>query len=327
MLHVVLHFHPQIPPIMHISRLRTGNGIQTEVVFPLIDSFSIMNTKKQYTWNCRGRAIALGERSLVMGILNTTPDSFSDGGAYFDLGAAVAHALEMEAQGADMIDIGGESTRPGAAPVSAEEEIRRTVPVIEGIRAQSNIALSIDTMKAAVAAAAVAAGADIINDVSGFEADVEMVRVAAETQVGVVLMHMKGTPRTMQAAPTYTNVVEEVGTYLKARAEWAQEHGVAREHIILDPGIGFGKTLEHNLELLRGLQKLTAIGYPLLVGASRKSFIGAIIGRTDTAERGAGSLGVAAWAVANGAHILRVHDVLDTCDVCRMLDTLTGGDM
>ncbi|MBN2685613.1 MAG: dihydropteroate synthase [Pontiellaceae bacterium] len=286
-----------------------------------------MSTRKPYSWNCRGREIALGGRSLVMGILNTTPDSFSDGGVYFDPGAAVAHALEMEAQGADLIDIGGESTRPGADPVSAEEEIRRTVPVIEGIRAQSNVVLSIDTMKAEVAAAALAAGADIINDVSGFEADPQMVHTAAETQAGVVLMHMQGTPCTMQHAPAYDDVVEEVGAYLAARAAWAEEQGVARERIVLDPGIGFGKTQEHNLELLRGLPKLAERGYPLLIGASRKRFIGAITGRTAPADRTAGSLGVAAWSVANGAHILRVHDVIDTCDVCRLLDTLANGDM
>lgn len=269
-----------------------------------MNSFYTMSTRKPYSWNCRNRVITLGERSLVMGILNTTPDSFSDGGVYFDPAAAVAHALEMEAQGADMIDIGGESTRPGADPVSAEEEIRRTIPVIEGIRTQSNIALSIDTMKAEVAAAAMAAGADIINDVSGFEADSQMVRVAAETQAGVVLMHMKGTPRTMQNAPVYADVVKEVGAYLVARATWAEQQGVARERIVLDPGLGFGKTLEHNLELLRGLPKLAEHGYPLLIGASRKRFIGEITGRTQPTERVAGSLGAAAWAIAHGAHIL-----------------------
>lgn len=285
-----------------------------------------MSTRKPYSWNCRNRKIALGERLLVMGILNTTPDSFSDGGTYLNPVAAVMHALEMEAQGADIIDIGGESTRPGADPVSAEEELRRTIPVIEGIRVQSNIALSIDTMKAEVAAAAMAAGADIINDVSGFEADPQMVHTAVETQAGVVLMHMKGTPRTMQNAPVYADVVKEVGAYLVARAAWAEQHGVARERIVLDPGLGFGKTLEHNLELLRGLPKLAEHGYPLLIGASRKRFIGEITGRTQPTERVAGSLGVAAWAMANGAHILRVHDVIDTCDVCRMLDTLASGE-
>ena len=172
-----------------------------------------------------------------------------------------------------------------------------------------------------------AAGADIINDVSGFEADPQIVHVAAETQAGVVLMHMKGTPRTMQNAPVYADVVKEVGAYLAARAAWAEQHGVARERIVLDPGLGlFGKTLEHNLELLRGLPKLAALGYPLLIGASRKRFIGDITGRTQPTERTAGSLGAAAWAIAHGAHILRVHDVIDTCDLCRMLDTLSSGE-
>lgn len=279
-----------------------------------------------YDWQCRSRSLKLGERTLVMGILNVTPDSFSDGGHFVEPTAAVDHALEMAAQGADIIDIGGESTRPGADPVSTAEEIRRTVPIIAKIREQSDIPLSIDTMKADVAMEAVAAGAVIINDVSAFEADARMAEVAADTEAGVVLMHMKGTPRTMQAHPEYGNVTEEVRDYMKSRADVAIQHGVARNRIVIDPGIGFGKSTEHNLKLLRGLPVLTGCGYPLLVGASRKSFIGQLTGRTAPADRRAGSLGAAAWAVANGAHILRVHDVLDTCDVCRMLDTFICGD-
>lgn len=262
-----------------------------------------------------------------MGILNVTPDSFSDGGNFVDPNAAIEHALEMQKQGADIIDIGGESTRPGADPVSVDEEIRRTVPVIEGIRAHSDVPVSIDTMKAPVAAHAMTAGADIINDVSAFEADPGMVEVAAETGAGVVLMHMKGTPGTMQQNPVYGNVVAEVCSYLNGRIEFVLQHGVERERIVIDPGIGFGKTVEHNLELLSELPELSTCCCPVLVGASRKSFIGKITGRERPADRVAGSLGAAAWAVANGAHILRVHDVLDTCDVCRMLDTLMPGDM
>jgi dihydropteroate synthase len=285
-----------------------------------------MNKRTIYAWQCRSRVLNLGERTFVMGILNVTPDSFSDGGHFIDPNAAVDHALEMIAHGADIIDIGGESTRPGADPVSAADEIGRTVPVIEKIREQSDIPLSIDTMKAGVAAEAVAAGADIINDVSALEADARMAEVAAETRAGVVLMHMKGTPRTMQSDPAYGNVVEEVRDYLKSRIDVAIQHGVARNRIVIDPGIGFGKTMEHNLALLRGLPALAECDSPLLVGASHKSFIGQLTGRKAPIERRAGSLGAAAWAVANGAHILRVHDVLDTCDVCRILDTFISGD-
>jgi dihydropteroate synthase len=285
-----------------------------------------MNKRTVYEWPCRSRSLKLGERTLVMGILNVTPDSFSDGGNFIEPHAAVDRALEMIVQGADIIDIGGESTRPGADPVSTAEEIRRTVPIIAGIRDQSDIPLSIDTMKADVATEAIAAGAVIINDVSAFEADARMAEIAAETEAGVVLMHMKGTPGTMQSNPDYGNVTEEVRDYMKSRIEVAIQHGVARERIVIDPGIGFGKTTEHNLALLRELPSLAECGSPLLVGASRKSFIGQLTGRSAPADRRAGSLGVAAWAVAHGTHILRVHDVLDTCDVCRMLDTFISGD-
>jgi len=278
-------------------------------------------------WQCRERSIVLGDRTLVMGILNATPDSFSDGGDFFDPSMAVERALEMVAQGADIIDIGGESTRPGAEPVSATKEIARTAPIIGKIREHSDVPISIDTMKAEVAFQTLEAGADIINDVSAFETDPKMVEVAAESGAGVVLMHMKGSPQTMQENPTYGSVVDEVCTYLRTRLDFAAAHGLARNQMVIDPGIGFGKTTEHNLELLRGLPELLKCGAPVLVGASRKRFIGQVTGRTDPAERKAGSLGVAAWAATQGAHILRVHDVIDTCDVCRMLDTLTSGDL
>ena len=285
-----------------------------------------MNKRTIYDWQCRSRTLKLGERTLVMGILNVTPDSFSDGGNFIDPNAAVDRALEMVVQGADIIDIGGESTRPGADPVSAEDEIRRTVPVIEKIREGSDVPISIDTTKSYVARLALEAGADLINDISAFESDPEMGGLAAESSAGVILMHRKGTPRTMQSNPDYGNVIEEVCDYLKARIDVAIQHGVARDRIVIDPGIGFGKTPGHNLALLRGLPALAECGYPLLVGASRKSFIGQLTGRTVPIDRRAGSLGAAAWAVANGTHILRVHDVLDTCDVCRMLDTFISGD-
>lgn len=286
-----------------------------------------MINRRIYNWRCRERTIRLGEKTLVMGILNVTPDSFSDGGEFSDHGNAVTRALEMVAQGADIIDIGGESTRPGADPVPLGDEIRRTVPVIEKLRAQSGIPVSIDTMKSGVALRALEAGADIINDVSAFEADEQMAEVAAETGAGVVLMHKKGTPKTMQHDPAYGNVVNEVRDYLQARLDFAAQQGVGRDRMVIDPGIGFGKTYGHNLELLRGLHTLAECGCPVLVGASRKRFIGHLLGREDPAERMAGSLGVAAWAAAEGAHILRVHDVIETCDVCRIVDTLSNGDL
>lgn len=283
-------------------------------------------TRTIHNWRCRDRVLKLGERTLVMGILNVTPDSFSDGGDFSDPSAAVERTLEMVAQGADIIDIGGESTRPGSEPVPVEEEIKRTVPVIERIRAQSDAFISIDTMKAEVASRALEAGADIINDVSAFEADAGMAEVAAKSGAGVVLMHMKGSPQTMQDNPDYGNVVTEVRNYLQERIDFAAQNGVERGRIAIDPGIGFGKTVEHNLELLRGLPELAECGSPILVGASRKSFIGNVTGHKDPAKRLAGSLGAAAWAAVHGAHILRVHDVIDTCDICRLVDTLLVGD-
>jgi dihydropteroate synthase len=285
-----------------------------------------MNKRTIHDWRYRSRTLRLGERTCVMGILNVTPDSFSDGGSFIEPNAAVDRALEMVEQGADIIDIGGESTRPGADSVSADDEIRRTVPIIEKIREQSDIPVSIDTTKSDVARLALEAGADVINDVSAFESDPAMAGLAAEYGAGVILMHMQGTPRTMQSNPVYENVVGEVCAYLKSRITVAAQHGIAHDRIVVDPGIGFGKTTEHNLSLLRGLTTLAACGSPLLVGTSRKSFVGQLTGRKAPMDRRAGSLGAAAWAVANGAHILRVHDVLDTCDVCRMLDTFISGD-
>jgi len=285
-----------------------------------------MSTRKIYNWQCRDCTVVLGRRTLVMGILNATPDSFSDGGDYSDPSAAVDRALEMVAEGADIIDVGGESSRPGADPVPTEEEIRRVVPVIKKIREQSDILVSIDTMKAETATRALEVGADIINDISALEADPRMVDVAAEAQAGVVLMHMKGSPQTMQNNPGYERVVQEVGTYLAGRMQFAEQHGVQRECMVIDPGIGFGKTVEHNLELLRGLPQLAECGRPILIGTSRKSFIGKILNRENPAERRAGSLGTAAWAVMRGAHIFRAHDVIDTCDVCGLVDTLLAGD-
>ncbi|MEE9368157.1 MAG: dihydropteroate synthase [Pontiella sp.] len=286
-----------------------------------------MSVRRIYNWQCRDRTLKLGERTLVMGILNVTPDSFSDGGEFSDPGKAVERALEMVAQGADIIDIGGESTRPGANPISISAEIDRTIPIISNIRAHSDVPISIDTTKSEVALRAMEAGADIINDVSAFETDPAMAAIAAQTNAGVVLMHMKGSPKTMQDNPDYDCVTDEIRHYLRSRMEFAIERGVHRNRIVLDPGIGFGKTVEHNLALLRRLTELEKCDTPILIGASRKSFIGRILGKEAPSERLAGSLAIAAWAVAQGTHILRVHDVIDTCDICRLMDTLLVGDL
>jgi len=276
--------------------------------------------KTQIIWRCRGREVVCGQKTLIMGILNVTPDSFSDGGKFVDPEQAVARGLQMVAEGADIIDIGGESTRPGSKPVPAKEEIRRTIPIIAELKKQSRGLISIDTRNAETARAAIAAGADIINDISAL-ADPQMVNVAAETGAGLVLMHMQGTPQTMQNDPRYGDVVSEVGRFLEERAAFAIERGVAPEQIALDPGIGFGKTDEHNLALLRGIPALAAAGRPVLIGASRKGFIGRLTG-CEPADRLAGSLAAAVFSMLRGVQILRVHDVKESCDAARLVDTL-----
>ena len=247
-------------------------------------------------------------RVLIMGILNVTPDSFSDGGRFLSPDAAVERALAMEKEGADIIDVGGESARPGADPVPVEEELRRVLPVLERLRGKLRIPISIDTTKAEVAEAALRAGASIVNDISALRFDPAMAPLVAKFGAGLVLMHMLGTPKTMQQAPYYEDVVTEVRDFLAERAQYAQSQGIPREAIAVDPGIGFGKTVEHNLELLRRLPELVELGFPVLVGPSRKSFIGAILG-LGVEERLEGTLAACAVAVVRGADILRVHDV------------------
>lgn len=244
----------------------------------------------------------------IMGILNVTPDSFSDGGLFADPARGVARALQMIEEGADVIDIGGESTRPGAEPVSAEEEIRRVVPVIGTIRKQSEIPISIDTMKSQVAARALEAGATMINDISAGHFDPEMIPLAAKREVPICLMHMQGEPRTMQKNPHYDDVVAEVKTFLRERIEECLEAGITKEKIIIDPGIGFGKRLEDNLRLLKELGQFQDLGCPILIGTSRKSFIGQLTG-AKVEERLPGTLASIAIALQNGASIFRVHDV------------------
>ena len=254
-------------------------------------------------------------RPAIWGIVNVTPDSFSDAGSFFDHRAAIDHGIELARCGADVLDVGGESTRPGADPVSEAEEIRRVGPVLTGLaRAGVEARLSVDTRHVGVAAAALDAGATIVNDVSAAAAN-GMLELVAERGAGLVLMHMQGTPRSMQEDPSYEEVVADVTAYLVGRAEAALVAGIAREDIWLDPGIGFGKTLAHNVELLRRLEHFVALDHPILLGASRKSFIGQLTGRQDPAERLAGSLVCVLRAMQAGVQAVRVHDVKETHDV------------
>jgi dihydropteroate synthase len=245
----------------------------------------------------------------VMGVVNVTPDSFSDGGRYLDPDAAVAHALALAAEGADVLDFGGESTRPGAEPVPAEEERRRVGPVIERVAGRSPAQLSIDTSKATVAEAAIAAGATMVNDVTALRGDPEMAGLVADRGVDCCLMHMLGEPRTMQLDPHYDDVVGEVAAFLEERLAFAVRAGIREERILLDPGIGFGKTLEHNLELLRRLDEIVALGRPVVVGTSRKSFLGLLTGRAEPDQRLAGTIATNVLALERGAAVFRVHDV------------------
>ena len=274
-------------------------------------------------WHCASHELPL-DRTLIMGILNVTPDSFSDGGRYHDDPAvAIAHGRRMSLEGAAVIDVGGESTRPGAAAVTPAEEIRRVEPVVRALSHDFGLVVSVDTRHAEVARAAVSAGASVINDISGFE-DPAMVEVAAGCDAGLVVMHMRGEPGTMQHTPVYGDVVAEVTAYLGARAAHLEAVGVAPARIMLDPGIGFGKTLQHNLALLRAIPQIGALGYPVLVGASRKSMLGALLDEPDPLKRLEGSLAVAAWAAMHGAAMVRVHDVAETLRLFRTWRALEG---
>ena len=260
-------------------------------------------------WKTNGRTLDLSAQAQVMGILNTTPDSFSDGGRFDAPAAALAHARKMISEGAAIIDVGGESTRPGALPVSADEETRRTVPVIRAIRAEWDGLISVDTTKASVARAALAAGADIVNDISGLTADPEMADVCAGSDCGVVVMHMQGTPTVMQDAPTYADVVAEIRSYFQERLKTLTALGIESARICFDPGIGFGKTLEHNLALLRHLPTLAPTCSPLLLGVSRKSFLAKITSATEPQDRDAPTAAITALARSQGIMLHRVHDV------------------
>jgi dihydropteroate synthase len=268
----------------------------------------------------RGRALDTATRPLVMGVLNVTPDSFSDGGLYAGAEAAVRRGLEIVAEGADLVDVGGESTRPGADPVEAAEEARRVLPVVRALVAAGAV-VSIDTAKAEVAAAALESGAAVVNDVTALS-DPEMAGVVARSGAGVVLMHMQGTPRTMQDDPHYGDVVGEVAAFLSGRAAAAAAAGVDPGAVCIDPGIGFGKRLEHNLALLAGVPRLAALGYPVLVGASRKRFLTEILGRMAPAERDAATAAAHVLAIAGGASVIRTHNVVVGLQTARVADAI-----
>jgi dihydropteroate synthase len=268
-----------------------------------------------------GKQIRLGERTIVVGVLNVTPDSFSDGGSHFDLSRAVERAAEMEREGADVIEVGGESTRPGATPVPVEEELRRVVPVVESLAGRVGAPIAVDTYKSEVARAAISSGAAIINDVSALRFDPALANVVADSGAALVLMHMRGGPRTMQKMPPSEDIFAEIESDLKAAVELAESSGVNRDQMMIDPGIGFGKTLEQNLSIINNLQRFASLGLPVMIGTSRKSFIGRLTGRPE-GERLFGTAASVAVAIMRGAHAIRVHDVKEMAEVARIADAI-----
>jgi dihydropteroate synthase len=276
-----------------------------------------------HTWQVRDRLLTIEQRPLVMGILNVTPDSFSDGGKYLHVDAAVAKGLELIQQGADILDIGGESTRPGAVAVPLEEELRRVVPVVTALARQTSVPLSVDTSKAEVARASLAAGACIINDVTALAGDPAMIEVAVQSKAGVILMHMKGTPATMQTDPRYEDVIAEIDRFFEDRLRVAVAAGISPERIALDPGIGFGKTSAHNLEILARLGEFQRFGRPVCLGVSRKGFVGRLLNNRSVERRLAGSLAALCHAMCHRAvQIVRVHDVEESRDAVNVLASI-----
>lgn len=270
----------------------------------------------------RDKCFVWGKQTYLMGVLNITPDSFSDGGDYYQVEAAFDHAQELVKAGADILDVGGQSTRPGAKAISPEAELERVIPIIQAIRQAFNIPISVDTTRAAIAQQAIQAGADLINDISGGTFDPQMLSTVAELEVPIVLMHIRGTPETMQQLTDYEDLIGEIKSVLKERIRAAEQAGIARSRIIIDPGIGFGKTYEQNLELLRQLHQFSSFGVPLLVGTSRKSFIGKILNQSDPKQRVLGTASTCCAAIAQGADILRVHDLPQMRDVSRVADAI-----
>lgn len=281
----------------------------------------ILKNKREFKLNFSKKILDLPSRTHLMGILNVTPDSFSDGGKFFKVEEAVGRGIKMAEEGADIIDIGGESTRPGSDPITIEEELSRVIPVIEALLKEIDIPISIDTYKSEVAKRALEAGAEMINDISALRFDPKMKEVAKEYQVPIVLMHIKGTPKNMQENPYYEDVFTEITEYLKQSIEIAEKAGIDREKIIIDPGIGFGKRLEDNLNILKNLKKFSILNCPIMIGPSRKSFIGKILD-LPVEERLEGSLAALAVSIMNGANIVRVHDVKESKRVVGLVDAI-----
>ncbi|HWF12533.1 MAG TPA: dihydropteroate synthase [Candidatus Acidoferrales bacterium] len=285
--------------------------------------------RKRFRLRLRSRALILGERTLIMGVLNITPDSFSDGGAFLDSEAAIAHGLQLEKDGADILDIGGESTRPGAAPIKPEEEIRRILQVIQILSGKLGIPISVDTRRAEVAKQALDAGAEIVNDVSGLRSDAQLANVARLARAPLILMHMRGTPQTMQRGPFSRNIIRDVRSELRDSMARAKKAGISKTRILLDPGIGFGKTFEQNFELLARLPEFARIGCPIVVGTSRKSFLGKALADSGGAsvpaeERLLGTAATMTASILGGAHIVRVHDVAEMVRVARVADHIVN---
>lgn len=272
--------------------------------------------------SCKGITFDLSQKTLIMGVLNVTPDSFSDGGLYLDKEIAVEHALKLIEDGADIIDIGGESSRPGSLPVSTEEEIRRTIPVINELAKRTRAPISIDTYKAEVARQALDSGASIVNDISGLRFDAGMAAVVAQNNVPIMLMHIKGSPNNMQSSPSYEALIPEIIDYLRESINICRESGIPEQNIIIDPGIGFGKTLEHNLKIIANLKEFSLLGKPIAIGVSRKSFIGKILGDLPPSQRLEGTASAVAISVCNGANIVRVHDVAQMSKVVKIADAI-----
>ncbi len=304
-----------------IENQLTINNRQSTIDNPKCERIVNMNRQIVFELQCGPYLLPLGPRTIIMGILNVTPDSFSDGGLYFDKEDAVAQGEALAGAGADIIDVGGESSRPFSEPVPAEEEIRRVVPVIEEVARRLSIPISIDTTRAQVAAQALEAGAVMVNDIGALRLDPAMAALIADADVPVVLMHMKGTPKTMQMNPQYKDVVGEVKSFLADVIHRAEESGIDRSKIIVDPGIGFGKTVSHNLRLIKDLSALQPLGVPIVIGPSRKSFISKLLGAGDE-RREVGTQAAVAVAALNGAHIVRVHNVERTRETLKLVDAI-----
>jgi dihydropteroate synthase len=288
-----------------------------------------MFQRKRFRLRLRSRTLILGERTLIMGVLNITPDSFSDGGRFLDSEAAVAHGLQLEKDGADILDVGGESTRPGAAPIKPEEELRRILQVIQILQGKLTIPMSVDTRRAAVAKLALEAGAEIVNDVSGLRTDPHLAEVARRARAPLILMHMWGTPQTMQRGPFSRNIIRDVKAELRVSISRAKRAGFPKTQILLDPGIGFGKTFEQNFELLAQLPEFARLGCPIVVGTSRKAFLGKALAESDSEsvpseERLLGTAATVTASILGGAHIVRVHDVAEMVRVARVADHIVN---